>query len=355
MQLAGQEVSSSPRAPAVASLSFGPASGAPISLEHDLGHSEVVLADPTAIIPPPGNIARSRQAATRAYAALSGPRGPVYIGLLAVLISLPALRLGLMSDDHILAWQLEHGARPWALFEVAEERVSELREAGGIAWWASPRLSVAFLRPLASLTHALDFTAWPHTPWLMSLWNVLLYGLCAFVAALLYRRTAPSPSVASLAALLFALNEAHAMSVGWISGRNTVLALLGSLTALYCHLRAREERRRGFAVLATLAVAFALLSAEAGTWTFGLLLAYALVRYRHAQARALYLSHAPRVERAYMANLARYGSSRLRAPKARRARQASAAAAPELVAPLRLRAESQKLSTDCHLSIPRTA
>lgn len=239
MQLAGQEVSSSPRAPAVASLSFGPASGAPISLEHDLGHSEVVLADPTAIIPPPGNIARSRQAATRAYAALSGPRGPVYIGLLAVLISLPALRLGLMSDDHILAWQLEHGARPWALFEVAEERVSELREAGGIAWWASPRLSVAFLRPLASLTHALDFTAWPHTPWLMSLWNVLLYGLCAFVAALLYRRTAPSPSVASLAALLFALNEAHAMSVGWISGRNTVLALLGSLTALYCHLRAR--------------------------------------------------------------------------------------------------------------------
>jgi len=223
------------------------------------------------------NLHLFRRAATQVRTALSGPHAPPLVALLAVLISLPALRLGLMSDDHLLAWQVALGDGPWGLFQIDEPRLSEFRSRGAIVWWSGPRLAVSFVRPLASLSHYLEFHAWPDEAWLMSLWNVLLYALCAFVAALLYRRTAISPWCAGLAALMFTLDEAHAMSVGWISGRNTVLALLGSLSTLYFHLRAREERSRGFAMLSALAVAFALLSAEAGSWAFGLLLAYVLV------------------------------------------------------------------------------
>jgi len=218
-----------------------------------------------------------QRALPHAIAILAGPRGPMFMGLIAVLISLPALGLGFMSDDHVLAWQLAQGAEPWGLFKVAEPELSEFRATGAIAWWASPRFAVSFFRPLASLSHYLDFLLWPNAAWLMTLWNVLLYGLCALVVALLYRRLMPSPRLASLAAFMFVINEAHAMSVGWISGRNTVLALLGSLTALYCHVRAREERRRVFTLFGTLSVAFALLSAEAGSWALCLLFAYALV------------------------------------------------------------------------------
>jgi hypothetical protein len=219
----------------------------------------------------------SQRVATRVRASLSGPRSPALVALVAVLLSLPALALGFMSDDHILAWQLALGDGPWGLFKLTEARLSELRATGAIAWWASPRLYVSFFRPLASLSHYVDFTLWPRAAWLMTLWNVLLYGLAVLFAGLTYRRLTPSPSVAGLAAFMFAVNEAHGMSVGWISGRNTVMALLGSLAALHFHVRARQERRPAFALLSILALGFGLLSAEAGTWALGLLLAYALV------------------------------------------------------------------------------
>ena len=135
----------------------------------------------------------------RVRALLSGSRGPRSVALIAVLISLPALALGFMSDDHVLAWPLALGDGPWGLFKLTEPRLSEVRETGVIAWWASPRLYVSFFRPHASLSHSVDFTLWPRAAWLMALWNVLLYGL----AGLTYRRLASSSWVACLAAFMF--------------------------------------------------------------------------------------------------------------------------------------------------------
>ena len=127
-----------------------------------------------------------QRASQRAKGALSGPRGPLVVAAFAVLISLPALGLGMMSDDHVLAWQVALGDGPWNLFKLTEPRLSEVRATGAIAWWASQRLYVSFFRPLASLSHYLDFTLWPAAAWLMTLWNVLLYGLSVLVAARLY-------------------------------------------------------------------------------------------------------------------------------------------------------------------------
>jgi hypothetical protein len=134
----------------------------------------------------------SQRVATRVRASLSGPRSPALVALVAVLLSLPALALGFMSDDHVLAWQLALGDGPWGLFKLTEPRLSELRATGAIAWWASPRLYVSFFRPLASLSHYVDFTLWPRAAWLMTLWNVLLYGLAVLFAGLTYRRLTPS-------------------------------------------------------------------------------------------------------------------------------------------------------------------
>lgn len=211
----------------------------------------------------------------RLQALLTSPRGPYLTALLAFVISLPALGFGYQSDDHILRLQLEHGERPWGLFRASEEMLLDGRATGAIAWWASPRLAFTFFRPLSSLSHYVEFRWWPDAPWLMSLVNILVYAGCVLFAALLYRRLADSLSTAAFASVLFAVNEACAMSVGWISGRNTLLALLGSLAALYFHLRARAERRPSLQVASVVAVALALLSAEAGLWGLGLLVAYA--------------------------------------------------------------------------------
>jgi hypothetical protein len=208
---------------------------------------------------------------------LTGERGPLLLALLAVLISLPALRLGFQADDHILAMQVERGEPPWSLFRISETNVAEGRQTGAMAWWASPRLSGEFLRPLSSLELAALFTLWPSAPWLMLLINVLVYGACVWIAAQLYRKIAPSLGIAALAGLLFAIDDAHAHSVGWISGGNTIMALLFALAGLYFQIRARESGRLKHTLGSVLSVVLALGAGEAGTWVFAYLMAHAVV------------------------------------------------------------------------------
>lgn len=218
---------------------------------------------------------------TRAMRFLSGTRSPWLLGLLACALSLPALRLGFQADDYIVRWQVEHGAEPWRLFRASPEMIAEGRETGALAWWTSPQLEIEFFRPVTSLMHAAELTLWPDTPVWMLLINILVYGACVVIAARLYRKLAPTVLIASLAGLMFAIDDAHAQSVGWISGRNTLLALLGALLALAFHVAARERVRArssgalGYALASTLAVMFALGSAEAGVWSLSFVIAYA--------------------------------------------------------------------------------
>src|SRR6266567_3647611 len=93
------------------------------------------------------------------------PRAPLWLGLFAVLICLPALRFGLSADDHLFPWKLEQGASRWSLFELEVGALNEERERGFFVWWSSPHLEARFLRPIASLSHALDFALWPAAAW----------------------------------------------------------------------------------------------------------------------------------------------------------------------------------------------
>lgn len=212
----------------------------------------------------------------RVRALLTGQRGPLFLALLAMLISLPALRLGFQADDHMLAMQLRRGDPPWALFSIDRAQVEEARQLGAMAWWTSPRMEGTFFRPLSSLILAGMFRVAPSAPWLMLLWNVLVYGGCVWLAAQLYRKLAPSLGIAALAGLMFAIDDAHAHSVGWISGGNTVMALLGALAALWFHIRARETGKPLHTFASVLSVVVALCSGEAGAWSLSYLIAYAI-------------------------------------------------------------------------------
>ncbi|MFM2416138.1 MAG: hypothetical protein RL385_861 [Pseudomonadota bacterium] len=210
----------------------------------------------------------------RLTAWLSGTRGVPLTVLIATLIALPALRLGFQADDHVLAVALTRGEPAWSLFRISEALVAEGREVGAVAWWASPHMHGEFLRPLSSLSMALQL--WMGAPaWQMLMVNVLVHAACAWFGAQLYRRLAPSLSSAALAGLMFAVDDAQAHSVGWISGRNTMLALLGSLAALWFHVRAADTGKRRHALASLLAAMFALGAGEAGTWAYAFLFAYA--------------------------------------------------------------------------------
>jgi hypothetical protein len=221
------------------------------------------------------------------------PRGPLRIAVLAWVLSLPALFLGFQADDYMLALGRAQGAPPLELFTLTGERLAAQREIGFSSWWASPRFTVAFLRPLTYLNHWIEFGLFPNTPTAMLLVNTFLYAAIAGMAALLYRNLAPGASIAALASVMFALDDAHANSVGWIAGRNTLLAAAFSLAALLAHVEARERRSAWLQGISALCVAFALLSGEAGTWSVALLVAYALVFDERPTKQRLFSLGAP--------------------------------------------------------------
>jgi len=68
------------------------------------------------------------------------------------------------------------------------------------------------------------------------LWGLALVG----AAALVFRRI-PGRVGFALALLLFALDESHAIPVGWLANRNAVVAGTFGLLALAAHLRWRLD------------------------------------------------------------------------------------------------------------------
>ncbi len=212
----------------------------------------------------------------RFAALLESPRLPLWATLLAVALCLPSLGGGFVLDDHGLAQLIGQGAPAWDLFDFTRfGDTATLQERGFLGWWASPDFAIAFMRPLASLSHSLDFALWPGAAWAMHAHSVLLYGLLCGLVALIYRRLGTPALAAGLAALLFVVDDVHAQTAGWISGRNAILAAIPAFAALWAHHRWRAEGWRHGAWLGPLLLAVSLLSAEAGLACAGYLVAHA--------------------------------------------------------------------------------
>lgn len=226
--------------------------------------------------------------------ALTTRRGPLYLAIVVLLFSLPALGLGLQTDDYFLARDVACEGIVWTQWNSSSSTIKLAREIGLFAWWTNPEITVSFFRPLTSLTHWIDFTLWPRAPWIMHLVNVFLYIACVLVALLCYRRLLPIGTGAALAGLMFALDDSHALAVSWIASRNSLLALLGSLSALYFFIEARERNAHRFVIASTLCVIAALGSGEAGVCSIALLTAYALTMVP-GSVRKRFLSIAPQL------------------------------------------------------------
>jgi hypothetical protein len=214
---------------------------------------------------------------------------PYVLALLGMALVAPSLTAGMVSDDYYIGTLGRHMDTPsgsirdaWDLFHFADgipEHNLALIDKGWVPWWTDLALRWRFMRPLSALTHLIDFTLWPDSPVWMHVQSILWFGLLIWVVARFYRRAfGPSLTVASgLAALMFAVDDAHGVPVGWLCNRNIVLAALLGVLALDCHWRWRSERWRPGAALAPLLLALALACCEAAVSIAGYVLAHALL------------------------------------------------------------------------------
>jgi hypothetical protein len=226
------------------------------------------------------------------HGALTHPRLPLGLAVLAMALCLPSLWAGFGIDDwwhrlELLDRQLvpRRGTTVFNMFRFLDgdpERTAQLMDRGVVPWWTWPELEAAFVRPVAELTHRLDYVLWPDSPWMMHLGNLLWFGLAVGLATHLYQRVMGRTWVAGVAALLFAIDDAHGPLMGWIANRNSVMAICFGLMAAIGHVRWRSRGSRSAVWVASGCLALGLLSSEATLGIVAYLFAYALVLDRGA-------------------------------------------------------------------------
>lgn len=214
-------------------------------------------------------------------------RNVVWIApLLGMLLALPSLWGGWVIDDHFHRQVLMGSERLTGIvdsrldlfrfFDGTPERTQRMLDLGVIPWWTVPTLRGAFWRPVAALTHWLDYALWPKSAPLMHLQSIVWYGFLIFTVALLYRRLMGSTPVAGICTLLFAIDDGHGMPVGFLANRNAVISAAFGVATLLFHDRWRRRGNRIDLALPLLAFSASLLSSEAGLSTTAYLFAYAL-------------------------------------------------------------------------------
>ncbi|MGD9217522.1 MAG: hypothetical protein PVJ84_22110 [Desulfobacteraceae bacterium] len=222
----------------------------------------------------------------RARRLLESRWSPIAVAVVAILLVIGTLGTDIHFDDYIHRiklrnpnmWPTGHNSIV-GLFAFGSGNPDHMRlamENSMVPWWTSEQLKVAFFRPVTAVTHWLDYQLWPDNHALMHFHSILWFGLFVSTAALVYRRFMTPYWVAGLAALLFAIDDAHGIPVGWLANRNALIAGVFGFLALIFHDRWRRGGHKEGAVFGPLAFLLGLLSAEAGLGVGAYLLSYEL-------------------------------------------------------------------------------
>jgi hypothetical protein len=211
------------------------------------------------------------------------PRLPLHLAVLATLLALPALWVGWQFDDHfqrltMLGHELIE-THPLEVFSAMRDDPALLREyvdRGLFPWWTIPDFRLAFFRYLSAISMWLDYQLWPDVPALMHLHSLAWCAALVGVAALLYRRLIGATWWAGLAALLYAVDDAHVGPTAWLANRNALLAAVFGILTVWSYDRWRRDGSRKDATLSPIFLGLALCSGEMALATGGYLLAYAL-------------------------------------------------------------------------------
>ncbi|MEZ6083428.1 MAG: hypothetical protein R3E58_05625 [Phycisphaerae bacterium] len=214
-------------------------------------------------------------------------RLPLMVATIGMVLTLPGLWLGWQTDDHLHRASftdefpvMADARRPfWDMFAFVKEGTLEssgVIERGELPWWTPPNFKIAFFRPVAGITHWIDYKLWPHSPWIMHAQSIAWYGLTVFLAAILFRRLSVSPIVAGLAALVYAMCDGNGLPAVWLANRNATLAACFGVCTLLAYDWWRRSGVKLGAFLAPIALLAAVLGNEGAVAAGAYLVAYAL-------------------------------------------------------------------------------
>ncbi len=224
---------------------------------------------------------------------LTARRLPVYVAAIASVLLLPSLWTDWYLDDWLQQAELlglsglDDAGGPLARLDVSNEpgQNPAMMDRGLASWWMKPEATNDFFRPLSSMALVLDSVLAPGKAWSAHLHSLAWLALLLSVAALAYRRFLGAGSVAGLAALLYAVDEARGSTASWVANRDGLISAVFGLLTLMAHDRWRKEGAVGMALLGPGLLAAALFSAEGAIGTTAYLCAYAVFLDGGSRAR----------------------------------------------------------------------
>jgi hypothetical protein len=227
---------------------------------------------------------------------------PLFAAVAAAVLTSPSLVAGLATEDFVQRGNVLTGPyriptymnlfghdHAWSAAEIAKRNLAyEL--IGWFPWLTDAHFHASFWRPIASFTHLVDYRYWPDLPVLMHAESILWYAALAFAVATLYRRLMEPAWVSGLAAVLYAVDDAHGHPVGWLINRNGIMATLFSVLALVSYDRFRRDGYRPGALLTMASFAAGLCSAEFALCAVGYFVSYTVFVDRAPWSRRLLAS-----------------------------------------------------------------
>ena len=213
---------------------------------------------------------------------LARPKLGLKLSFIAILLTLCTLSAGLVLDDQLQFLKVDGRKSPHYsdkryldLFHfISDDNRKAMLESGAYPWWSAPKIQLAFFRPLSSATHWMDYSFWPDSPVMMHVHSLLWLAFLILMVTWLYRKFITAPWIAGLAALLYALDEAHGLAVGFLANRNALIATGIGVFVLILHDKWRRDDWKVGAVLGPLFMGVGLLAAEFAIFATAYLFAY---------------------------------------------------------------------------------
>ena len=152
----------------------------------------------------------------------------------------------------------------------------KLRNYGLLPWWTQQGYLSSQWRPVDSFTHWLDYRLFPDSPTLIHVHSLLWFSAVILLVTSLYRQLIKPLWVASLAALLYLLDDSNCLPATWICNRHLPVSVVLAISCLLAYHRWRTTNSLAAAVVSHLCLLGSLLATEGGVAIFAYLFAYAV-------------------------------------------------------------------------------
>ena len=160
----------------------------------------------------------------------------------------------------------------FSFFDPRIKNYQAMLDFGQLPWWTGEDALLHFYRPVAVITHYIDYQLWPDNTHLMHAVNLFWYLLGLSAIYLLYRGVGIEKSVAVLALLFVILDQSFSQVVAWVAARNILLVVSFGFFSVYAYHRSIDSKQ--WYLVSWITLGLSLLSAEGGVGICAYLGAY---------------------------------------------------------------------------------